>query len=127
MTGLMHPSRLFRGPEKGFENNEYLRKQLLFMISSFFQWPIRIISKTILCCTNIFLAFFTCSQYYERIASYQSQPSEDTRPKFMMSNPTFCILTYHWMIFSGVMLILYCINGQSARMSLYYNTKKITC
>ena len=78
----------------------------------------RIIPETILWCTIIFLAFFTRSQYYERIAAYQSPPPEDTRPNFMMSDPTFCMLPYHWMIFSGVMIIAYCINGWSAMMSL---------
>ena len=36
----------------------------------------------------------------------------------MMSNPTLCMLPYHWMIFSCVMLIVYCINGLSAMMSI---------
>ena len=36
----------------------------------------------------------------------------------MMSDPTFCMLPYHWMIFSGIMLTIYCINGRPAMMSL---------
>ena len=103
----------------GFEHNEYLRKQLLFMISSFFQWTIRIIPKTILCYSIIFLALFTCSQYHERITAYQSPPPKKTRPNFMTSDQKFCMLPYHWMIFSGIMLTVYCINGSSAMMSLY--------
>ena len=88
------------------------------MKSRLFQWPIRIIPETIFWCCIIFLALFTCSQYHERIAAYQSPPPEESRPKFMMSNPTLCMLPYHWMIFSGVMLIVYCINGRSEMMSL---------
>ena len=88
------------------------------MISRFFQWPIRIIPETILWCYIIFLAFFTRLQYHKRITAYQSPPPEEIQPNFMMSDPTFCMLPYHGMIFSGVMLILYCINGRSAMMSL---------
>ena len=69
--------------------------------------------ETILWCSIIFLAFFTHSQYHERIAAYQSPPPKKTRPNFMMSDPTFYMLQYHWMIFSGVILIVYCINGWS--------------
>ena len=36
-----------------------------------------------------------------------------------MSDPTFCMIPYHWMIFSGIMLTVYCINGRSEMMSLY--------
>ena len=72
----------------------------------------------ILWCSIIFVAFFTCSQYHERIAAYQSPPPKKTRPNCMMSDPTLCMLPYHWMILSGVMLIVYCINGRSAMMSL---------
>ena len=88
------------------------------MISSFFQWPIRIISKIILWCSIIFLAFFNRSQYHEHIAAYESPSHEDTRPNFMMRDPKCCMLPYNWMIFSGVMLIVYCINGWSTMMSL---------
>ena len=88
------------------------------MISRFFQWPIRIIPETILWCFTIFLAFFTCSQYQKKIAAYQSLPPEKKRPNFMMSDLTLCMLPYYWMIFSGIMLTLYCINGRSAMMSL---------
>ena len=94
------------------------------MISSFFKWPIIVIPETILWCTIIFLALFTRSQYYERIVAYQSPPPQDTQPNFMMSNPTFCMLLYHWMIFSGVIIIVYCINGWSAMMSLDLQYKK---
>ena len=88
------------------------------MISSFFQWPIIIIPETILWCYIIFLEFFTCSQYHKLITAYQSPPPEETRPNFMMSYPTFCMLPYHWNIFSGIMLIVYCINGRSSMTSL---------
>ena len=88
------------------------------MISSFFQWPIRIIPEIILWCSIIFLAFFTRSQYHKRIAAYISPRPDKTQPNFMMSNPTFCILLYHWMIFSGLMLTVYCINGWSVMVSL---------
>ena len=88
------------------------------MISSFFQWPIRIIPETILWYSIIFLAFFTHSQYQEQITAYQSLPPKKTRPNFMTSDPKFCMLPYHWMIFSGIMLTIYCINGRSAMMSL---------
>ena len=88
------------------------------MIPSFFQWPIRIIPKTILWCSIIFLALFTFSQYHKRIAAYQSPPPKKIRPNFMMSDPKFCMLPYHWIIFSGVMLIVYCINDRSAMISL---------
>ena len=99
------------GRKTVFEHNEYLRKQLLFIISSFFQWPIRNIPETILWCSIILLALFTRFQYHKRIAAYQSPSPEDTRTNFMMRDPTFCMLPYHWMIFFGVMLIVYCING----------------
>ena len=88
------------------------------MISSFFQWSIRIITKTILWYSIIFLALFTHSQYHKLITAYQSPPSEKTRPNFMMSNPKFFMLPYHWMIFSGIMLTIYCINGRSEIISL---------
>ena len=88
------------------------------MILRFFQWPIRIITKKILWCSIIFLALFTRSQYHERITAYQSPPPDKTRPNFMMSDPTFCMLPYHWMVFSGIMLTVYCINGWSEMMSL---------
>ena len=88
------------------------------MISSFFQWPIRIIPETILWYSIILLAFFTRSKYHERITAYQSPPPKKTRPNFMMRNPTLCMLPYHWMIFSGIILTVYCINGRSAMMSL---------
>ena len=119
----MHPIWILERQKTGFEHNEYFRKQLLFMISSFFQWPIRIITETILWCTIIFLAFFTRSQYHELIAAYHSPPPKETRPNFMMSNPTFCMLPYHLMIFFVVMIIIYCINGRSEMMSLYSQYK----
>ena len=100
------------------EHNEYLRKQLLFMVLSLFKWPIRIIPEPILLWSIIFLALFTRSQYHERIAAYQSPPPKETQPNFMMSDPTFCMIPYHWMIFSGIMLTIYCINGRSAMISL---------
>ena len=114
----MYTSRILGGRKTGFEHNEYLRTQLLFMISSFFQWPIRIIPEKILWYSIIFLAFFTCSQYHELIASYQSPPPEKTQPNFMMNDPSFCMLPYHYMIFSGIMLTVYCINGWSSIMPL---------
>ena len=98
------------------------------MISRFFQWQIRIIPKTILWCSIIFLAFSTLSQYHECIAAYQSPPPDKTRPNFVMSNPTFCMLPYHWMIFPGVILTVYCINSRSEMMSLdlqYRNTHRL--
>ena len=88
------------------------------MISRFFQWPIIIIPETILWCSIIFLELFTRSQYHERIIAYQSPPLDKKRPNFMMSYPKLCMLLYHWMIFSGIMLTLYCINVRSAMMSL---------
>ena len=88
------------------------------MISSLFQWPIIIISKTILWYSIIFLAFFTRSQYHKRITAYQSPPLQKTQPNFMMSDQKFCMLSYHWMIFSGIMLHVYCINGWPAMISL---------
>ena len=88
------------------------------MISSFFKWPIRIIPKNILWCSIIFLALFTSSQYHKKIIAYQSPPPEKTRPNFMMSDPKFCMLPYHQMIFSGIVITIYCINGWSAMMSL---------
>ena len=36
----------------------------------------------------------------------------------MISDPTLCMLPYHWIILSGIMLTVYCINGRSAMMSL---------
>ena len=111
-------ARFLEAWKMGFEHYEYLRKQLLFMISRLFQWPIRIIPETILWCSIIFLELFTRSQYHARIAAYQSPPPEVTRPNFMMSNPTFCMLPYHWMVFSGIMLTVYCIRGRSGMMSL---------
>ena len=88
------------------------------MISSFFQCPIKIIPEKILWFSIIFLAFFTRSQYHKRIAAYQTPPHEVTQPNFMMSDPKNCMLPYYSMILSGVMLIVYCINGWSAIMSL---------
>ena len=114
----MNTSRILGGRNMGFEHNEYLRKQLIFMISSFFQWPIRIIPKTILWYSIIFLALFTRLQYHKRITSYQSPLPETTRTNFMMSNPKLCTVLYHWMTFSGIMLTVYCINGRTAMMSL---------
>ena len=35
-----------------------------------------------------------------------------------MSDLKFCLLPYHWMIFSGIMITIYCINEWSAMMSL---------
>ena len=57
-------------------------------------------------------------QYHERIAAYQLPPPYKTRPNFMMSDPIFCMLSYYWMIFSGVMITVYCINGWSEMMSV---------
>ena len=94
-----------------------------FMISSFFQWPIKIIPETILWCSIIFLALFTPSQYHESIAAYKSPPPKETQPNFMMSDPILCMLPYLWIIFSGVMLIIYCINSRSSMMSLYLQYK----
>ena len=102
----------------GFEHNEDFRKQLLFMISRFFQWPIRIIPETILWYSIILLAFFTCQKYHKGITAYQSPPPKKTRPNFMMSYPKLCMLPYHCMIFSGIMLTVYYITGWSAMMSL---------
>ena len=88
------------------------------MISRIFQWSIRIIPETILWCSIIFLTLFNRLQYHERITAYQPPPPKEIRPNFIMSDPTFCMLLYHWMVFSGVMLIIYCINVRSAMMSL---------
>ena len=88
------------------------------MISSFFQRPIRIIPETILWYSIIFLEFFTHSLYHKQITAYQSLSPNKTRPNFMMSDPTCCMLPYHWMIFSGIMITVYCINGWSEKMSL---------
>ena len=65
-----------------------------------------------------FLSILYLLAIYERIAAYQSPPPKKTRPNFMMRNPTFCMLPYHWMILSVIMLTLYCIDVQSEIMSL---------
>ena len=102
----------------GFDHKEYLRKQLLFMISILFKWPIKNIPETTLSYSIIFFAFFTRSKYHKKIIAYKSPPPEKTRPKLMTRDPTFCILPYHWMVFSGMILTVYCINNRSAMMSL---------
>ena len=123
-TWQMNTSQILVGWKTGFEHNEYIRTGLLFMISSFFQWQIRIIPEKILWCSIVFLAFFTRPQYHERISAYQSPPPEKIRPNFMMSDPTFCILPYHWMIFSGIMLTVHFINFRSEIISLDFQYRK---
>ena len=87
------------------------------MISTFCQWPIRIIPKNL-----VVYHYFPSIPYSLAISrTHRSLSITTTRvntTKLRDERSNICMLPYHWMIFSGVMLIAYCINGRSEMMSL---------